>query len=204
MKSESEIVSSQLASGAEPEQRVSIATEALEGLIEDVEVMVEGEGLAEVEIVRVRQGSVVGEIVAAIAAKSGFAVAEGLLFVEDEEEPLDLALVVVKEMSRKVHHVHRARQIEVAVYYKDQREDRRFSPSARVQRVLDWVNGPDGFKIDSAIAPEMELALHGQTAVLPKNAHIGRFVAHPHHAVEFDLVRGVVPNGGPDVRDRSR
>jgi hypothetical protein len=41
----------------------------------------------------------------------------------------------------------------------------------------------------------MELALHGQTKPLPKSAHIGRYVRHPHCELDFDLIRGVVPNG---------
>ena len=73
---------------------------------------------------------------------------------------------------------------------------RRFRPAARVQRVLDWAVGPDGFKgIDPPIVPEMELALHGTTTALPKNAHIGRFVRHHEPCLKLDLIRGVIPNG---------
>lgn len=162
----------------------------------DIEIMVEGEGLADVESVKIPEGSPAREIVAAVAAKGGFRVEEGLLFVEDVEGPIDLAAVIVAESVRStVHHVHRARMIEVTVFYQDREIGKRFPPSARVLRVLDWAVSPEGFNIDSAIAPEMELALHGQTKPLPKNAHIGRYVKHPHDEVAFDLIRGVVPNG---------
>jgi hypothetical protein len=162
----------------------------------EIELFVEGEGLADVEAIRIPEGSAASEIVAAVATKGGFPAEEALLFVEDVEEPLDLAVVVVREKAvGKVHHVHRARTIEVAVYYQGRHIEKRFPPSARVQRVLDWAVGPEGFKIDPAIAPEMELALHGQTTPLPKNAHIGRYLRHPHHELGFDLIRGVVPNG---------
>lgn len=162
----------------------------------DIGIIVEGEGLAEVETVAIPQGSTARDIVVAVAAKAGFPAEQGFLFLEDSDEPVDLALLIVEENVRgRVHHVHRARQIEVTVFYKEHHKAKRFPPSARVQRVLDWAVGPDGFKIDPAIAPEMELALHEQTTALPKNAHIGRYVHHPHHVLALDLIRGIVPNG---------
>jgi len=161
----------------------------------DIELLVEGEGLAEVETIRVSEGSPVREIVVAVAAKGHFAAEEASLFIEDSEEPIDLARVVERNMGDKVHHVHRVHRIEVRVFYQGRQIDRRFAPSTRVQRVLDWAIGDHGFGIDPVIAPEMELALHGQTTALPKNAHIGRYVRHPHHELSLDLIRGIVPNG---------
>lgn len=160
-----------------------------------IEVLVEGEGLTEVEIVRLPEGSIAREIVAAVATKGGFPVEEAFLFVEDCEEPLDLALIVENRMTDKVHHVHRTRKIDVGVFYQGRQIYRQFAPSVRVQRVLDWAVGSKGFNIDPVIAPEMELALHGETTPLPKNAHIGRYVRHPHCELALDLIRGIVPNG---------
>ena len=161
-----------------------------------VEIMVEGEGFAEVELIRLPQGSATREIVVAVAAKHGFRPEEAFLFVEDCEEPLDLSLLIKGGMAGKVHHVHRARQIEVTVFYQRREIEKRFSPAARVERVLDWAVSPSGFNIDKTIAPEMELALQGSTTPLPKDAHIGRYLRHPQHCLSFDLIRGVVPNGG--------
>jgi hypothetical protein len=158
--------------------------------------MVEGEGLGEVDVVRIPEGSPAREIVLAVASRVGFPAEEALLFVEDCQEPVDLTVLVVEEgVSGKVHHVHRARNIEVALFYQGRQIEKRFAPSTRVQRVLDWAVSPAGFNIDAAIAPEMELALHGDTTALPKNAHLGRYVRHPGHELTFDLIRGVVPNG---------
>jgi hypothetical protein len=162
----------------------------------DIEIMAEGEGLAEVEEIRIPEGSPARVIVAAIAAKGGYATEDALLFVEDCDEPLDLAIILSHdERERKVHHVHRALKIEVAVYYQSRHVTRHFPPSARVQRVLDWAVGRDGFNIDPVIAPEMELAFQSTGTALPKNAHIGRYVRHPHHKLALDLIRGIVPNG---------
>jgi hypothetical protein len=161
----------------------------------EIEVLVEGENLPDVEAIRLPVGSAAREIVALVAAKGGFPAEEAVLFLEDGDNPLDLALVLVEEQVRgKVHHVHRARQVDVTVFYLAGQKEKRFPPSARIQRVLDWAVGPEGFRIDPAIAPEMVLAKHGTTTALPKNAHIGRFVTQP-HSLKLDLIRGVVPNG---------
>lgn len=160
------------------------------------DIHVEGEGLADVEIVRLARGSTVREVVAAITAKTGLPSEGAFVLIEDGDEPLDLQAVLDHERAgRVIHHVHRARQIEVAVHYGARTEHRSFPPSTRVQRVLTWAVGSDGFKIDPVIVPEMELALHGTTTALPRQAHIGRFVRHPAKRLELDLIRGVVPNG---------
>jgi len=163
----------------------------------DIELLVEGEGLVEVETISLPEGSAAREIVIAVAAKGHFAAEEAVLFVEDSEKPIDLAQVFDSGMADKVHHVHRVHRIDVRVFYQGRQIDRRFAPSARVERVFDWADGDHGFAIDPVIAPEMELALHGQTTALPKNAHIGRYVRHPHHELALDLIRGIVPNGLP-------
>ena len=63
----------------------------------DIEIIVEGEGLADVETIRIPEGSTAREIVAAVALQGGFPTEEGNLFEEDGEEPMDLAAVVAEE-----------------------------------------------------------------------------------------------------------
>lgn len=163
----------------------------------DLEVIVEGEGLQDLETIGIPNGSEAREIVKRVATRSGFPAEEGILFLEDSLETLDLSGILTEEaVSGKIFHVHRRREIDVVVYYKEDKKERKYSPSTRIQRVLDWAVGPDGFNIDKTIAPEMELALHGHTNALPKNAHIGRYLRHPDHELAFDLIRGIVPNGG--------
>ena len=178
----------------------------MEVQVTEIEVMTEGEGLEDVEIIRIAQGGTAREIVAAVARKGGFQVEEAVLLVEDSEEPVDLAVVITDDIAGgKIHHVHRVKKIAVKVFYKHLDKERHFPPSARVQRVLDWAVSKDGFNIDPSIAPDMELALHDdkipedQKKPLPKNAHIGRYVHHPHHHLELDLIRGKVPNGADGV-----
>ncbi len=161
----------------------------------DTSIIVDGEGLTDVEVIVVPQGSTGRELILEVARKTGIGVEGAILFIEDRDEPLDLDLVIRQDSAGEVHHVHRARRIEVMVHYQNSAKEKPFSPSTRVQAVLDWAVGPEGFKIDPIIAPEMELALRGQTVYLPKQAHIGRYVRHPQHDLVLDLVRGIVPNG---------
>jgi hypothetical protein len=164
--------------------------------VTDIEVMVEGEGLADLEIIQLSQGSTAREIVAAVALKGGFPGEEAILLIEDSDEPVDLAIVLTEDaIGGKVHHVHRTRKVAATVFYNRREKEKDFSPSARIQRVLDWAVSKDCFNIDPVIAPDMELALHDQTTALPKNAHVGRYVHHPHHCLALDLIRGKVPNG---------
>jgi hypothetical protein len=163
----------------------------------EIEIMTEGEGLVDVEALKVSHGGSLNEVIAIVAKRGGYAGEEAFIFVEDEDQPLDITIAVVTaDSAKRVHHVHRLKEIEVVVFYGGQQISHKFAPSARVQKVLRWAVGPRGFKnIDPAIVPEMELTIHGQTESLPHKAHIGRFVKHPHGALKLDLTRPVIPNG---------
>ena len=163
--------------------------------MEKIEVLVEGEGLADLAAIHVAQGATLREIVEIVASKGGYPVEEAFIFIEDRDEPLDLTIVIDEETRGRIHHVHRAREVVVAVSYQAGTKEAKFSPSTTISRVLDWADGPHGYHVDPSIAPEMELALHGHTQALSKTAHVGRFVHHHHHHLHLDLIRGIVPNG---------
>ncbi|MFZ0943590.1 MAG: hypothetical protein WB930_02585 [Syntrophobacteraceae bacterium] len=158
-------------------------------------ILVDGEGLRDLEVVIVPHGGTARDVVIAVGKKTGISTEEGVLFIEDVDEPVDLDFVIENLKPHHVHHVHRARSIATSVFYQGLTKVKAFSPSTRVQVILEWAVGPEGFKIDPAIAPEMELTLHGQTVELSKQAHIGRYVQHPKNELALDLIRGIVPNG---------
>lgn len=162
----------------------------------EIDVLLEGEGATEVEVIQIVPGVERRVIVEEFARRRGFVGEAAFLFLEDEDAPLDLGCLVTEtEDAPRVHHVHRVGRIDVTIYYKGEHKSKEFSPATRIQSVLDWAVGLHGYALDPTIAPEMELALHGQETPLPKNAHIGRFVRHPDESLSLDLVRGVVPNG---------
>jgi hypothetical protein len=165
----------------------------------NTQILVDGEGLRDLEVIIVPHGRTAREIVIAVGEKTGISAGETILFVEDFDEPVDLETAIENLKPQYVHHVHRVRSIQASVFYQGLMKEKAFSPSTRVQVVLEWAVGPEGFMIDPAIAPEMELALHGQTVELPKQAHIGRYVQHPKKELALDLIRGIVPNGRVDL-----
>ena len=66
----------------------------MEVKVTEIEVMVEGEGLEDVQIVRLAVVSTAREIVAAVALKGGFPAEEAILLVEDSDAPVDLAPIL--------------------------------------------------------------------------------------------------------------
>jgi len=162
-----------------------------------IEILSEGEGLRDIEIFHAEHGATAFELIRRVADRGGFPAEEAVLFIEGADEPIEIAGLVIDEQFRdRAHHVHRARSLDIHVAYQDKDIEHHYSPAVTVQRALDWAIGPHGFKIDPAIAPEMELALEGSEKPLPRQAHLGRFVHHPSHELRLDLIRGVIPNGG--------
>lgn len=102
----------------------------------EIEILVEGEGLAEIEAIRIPRGSSASAIIVAVATKGAFPTEEAVLFLEDSDVPVDPSVrIIEEEVAGKVHHVHRACKVEVGVYYQAQKITRHFPPSTRVQRV---------------------------------------------------------------------
>ena len=161
-----------------------------------LEIMVGGEGMASMEIISIRHGAPLRMIVEFAAGKGGFGHKTALLFVEGENHPLDPDGIVDENYPRhRRHHVHRIREINVVVGYGGAIVERRYPPSTTVETVLAWAvkNFP---QIDPAMAGEFELALAGGAEEIPGTMHLGSFVKHPCHRIEFALIRGVIPNGG--------
>jgi hypothetical protein len=161
-----------------------------------IEVLADGENFKDVELFMVTEGTLVQTWLAEQALRRGFDKDEVFLFLEDQEEPFQTAGMLIDHNFRsRLHHLHRAKRIDAIVHYQHHEAHRHFSPSTRVQKVLDWAVRVPEFRIDPTIAPEMELALEGTDTPLPKGAHIGRYAQHPHDKVKFTLIRGVIPNG---------
>lgn len=83
-------------------------------------------------------------------------------------------------------------KIAVTVHYQQRTLAHGFSPSTKVEEVLDWATGK--FGIDPGMAGEFELALHGVPGELPGHDNLGR-LAKGSKSLAFDLVRGEIANG---------
>ena len=166
-----------------------------QSVLVDEAILVEGAGLSSLLKISIKNGVKLQEIVEVAAKQGGFSPVGAFLFLEDKETPLNLELVIDETYDRtQIHHVHRAKTIEVIVFYEQGDKKRSFSPSNTVGRVLAWA--VKAFGIDPEKAPEMKLALHGTETPLDNADHIGRFVPHHHeNRLKLDLIRPVVPNG---------
>ncbi|WP_406867710.1 hypothetical protein [Paraburkholderia fungorum] len=160
-----------------------------------IEILVDGEGFTDVELIEIEDDAPMLRIVEFVAARKGEDAALFALFVEDMDEPCDPTQPVPHHHRKHVHHVHRHKRIEVTVDYGGETIERTYPPSATVKSVLKWAIGPEGFKIEPSYAAEMQLGLPGSTTPLPDMAHIGRFVQGHEHKLVLTLMRGVIPNG---------
>lgn len=161
-----------------------------------------GHGLVDVVV---PHGASVRVLVEAMATRGGHAVEEAFVFVDDADEPLALDVVVDEaHPHHRRHHVHRRRTVEVVVNYADGREQGRFSPATRVERVLRWAVAQFP-QIDATLASELELKVADDGSGLPEDQrpelpvadNLGQHVPHGTGRIELDLTRGVIANGAP-------
>lgn len=163
------------------------------------DVFIDGQRLTDVQVIAIPAASNARAIAIEAAKLIGVEPETLFVFNEDAEAPLDPdAKLEGADDPGMTHHVHQAKKVTVKVNYLSDQKQRSFSPATRIQLVLDWAVGLDGFGVDPTIAPEMELALSDNAAEeVPHSAHLGRYAGGKEHEVEFDLVRGIIPNGAP-------
>lgn len=161
------------------------------------EIFIEGQQLTGVRTVMVPTGAAVRSIAEQVAKLINVPAEALHVFKEDAAAPLHPDDLLDGEVADGIiHHVHQARTVQVTVNYQQQKLTQPFSPATRIQVILDWVVRSATFNVDPAIAPEMELAkAEDPSEEIPRTAHLGRYAAGRDHQVEFDLVRGVIPNG---------
>lgn len=116
---------------------------------------------------------------------------EMLVFKEDAEEPLgdDHPL---HGHDNPVFHLHRCRQIKVAVNYKAETLHHKFAPGTTIKRVTKWATKKAG--LDEAEAQEHVLQISGTRIQPPQNAHLGSLKISGCE-IEFDLVRKQLVQG---------
>lgn len=118
-------------------------------------------------------------------------IAEMLVFKEDDDEPLghDHPL---KGHDKAIFHLHRCRQIKVAVNYKSETFNHKFAPGTTIKRVTRWATKKAG--LDEAEAQEHVLQISDTRIQPPLNAHLGSLKIRGCE-IEFDLVRKQLVQG---------
>lgn len=120
--------------------------------------------------------------------EKGLATSETLLFLEDHDDPVDLA-AKVESLAGKAGvklHLHRCKLIEAAVTFGRDVVKRSFGPGATVGAVKRWAARE--LKMSDADASEHVLQLKGSDDRPEVGTHIGTLAECPKCRVDFDLV----------------
>ena len=158
--------------------------------MKDTEILLQGEGIPDIQFVRLGRDKGVSELLAAAAAhRKGEFDGEFHVFGEDAEQPLALDdPVPASEHGEPLRlHVHRCRSVEVAVTFNGVTKGHRFGPGKTVGSVKKWA-AIRAFGMTPDDAAEHVLQLSGTTDRPEPDTHIGSLVTCPHCRLEFDLV----------------
>ena len=148
-----------------------------------MEIYLHTAGKEDPELVEVSATARVGELV------EGTDSAEGLIWLENSEEPLDLGATLESEGVSHRGHVHRGRCRKVGVMVRfNGTKSHVFPPGTTIDRVLKWATGEHGFDLSPAETAKHALALPGADHLLDPRVHIGSLVTATSCEVVLDLV----------------
>ena len=119
-----------------------------------------------------------------------------LLFIEDEDEPVD-ETVLVKDRATATGlkvHIHRCRYVKVIVMFNGKTVDCHFAPSATVARVKRWATEKE-FGMSEDEASEHVLQIAGTHDRPAPGTHIGALTDDKVDSLSFDLVPDERVNG---------
>jgi len=158
---------------------------------ENIELFLQGEGIAEILLVRVPHDCTVRELIEKAKAEAKNLQHDGgemALLLEDSDEEInpDARLNEASIKHRHRIHCHRCRRIEVTVNFNGQSQARKFSPARTIGRVKHWAD--DQFGLKGVDATEHALQLCGKDIRPDEDVHIGALVRYPDCKLCFDLV----------------
>jgi hypothetical protein len=161
----------------------------------EIQIFVQGEGIADIKLVRVPADGTVRDLVeAALPQEKGQRdkdqKARPSVTVEDSDEVLDLnsKLKAVGIGHRARVHIHRCRTVDVTVNFNVQSKSHKFPVAATVGKVKQWAVGGSGFKMPEVDALEHLLQVCDSSTRPDEDTHVGALVEFPDCQVCFDLV----------------
>ncbi len=161
-----------------------------------IDIFYQGESIAEIQHLEMAANATFGELRARLASQHGLK-PDTLLFVEDDERPVDdAAHVAARGGERGVTvHAHRCRHVNVAVTFNNKTAEHLFSPASTVGHVKQWM-AMHKFDMTKDDASEHVLQLAGTTTRPSPSIHVGALTDGKMCAVAFDLVAEERVNGG--------
>lgn len=159
-----------------------------------IDIFYQLEGIADIGHYELDADEAFTALKAHLCKKHGI-VGELLIFLEDNEEPIQ-EIILVREHAHqhgiKVH-VHRCLHVEVSVRFNSETLHHRFAPGVTVARVKSWAAKKLGMSADDAT--EHVLQITGTHDRPKPGTHIGTLTKCPHCRVAFDLVPDERVNG---------
>lgn len=158
--------------------------------MKDIEILLQGEHIPDIELVALGRGKAVKDVLAAAAHHRKERV-EGdfQVFAEDSAEPLAVeGMLPENDDGQPVRlHVHRCGRITVTVTFNGASKKHNFGPGTTIATVKKWA-AIKAFGMDPGDAAEHVLQLAGTAHRPEPDTHIGVLVGCPDCSLAFDLV----------------
>lgn len=160
-----------------------------------IDIFYQGENIAEIQHLEVAAAITFGELRVRLVKQHGLP-PDTLLFVENDERPVDNAISVAARGGERglTVHAHRCRHVNVAVTFNNKTAEHLFSPSSAVGHVKQWM-AKHKFDMTKDDASEHLLQLAGTTTRPSPSTHIGALTDGKTCAIAFDLVADERING---------
>lgn len=163
--------------------------------MKSIDIFYQGESVSEISHIELAPDATFAVLKARLSEKHRIP-ADALLFIEDEDEPIDDGVLVRDHATAKgvKVHIHRCRHVEVTVTFNGETAKRRFPPSATVARVKRWAAETE-FKMSKEEAGEHVLQIAGTHDRPAPGTHIGALTDGKVCRLAFDLVPDERVNG---------
>ena len=163
--------------------------------MESVDLFCQGEGIGEIVHIELELDATFAHLKARLAEEYRIS-EDALLFIEDEDEPIDETVLVKDRATAKglKVHIHRCRHVKVTVMFNGKTAECHFAPSATVARVKRWAAEKE-FGMSEDEAGEHVLQVAGTHERPAPGTHIGALTDDKADSVSFDLVPDERVNG---------
>ena len=163
--------------------------------MKSVDLFCQGEGLGEIVHIELGLDATFAVLKARLTEK--FRIPDdALLFIEDEDKPIDES-VLVKDRATATGlkvHIHRCRHVKVMVLFNGKTVERHFPPGATVALVKCWAAEKE-FGMSEDEASEHVLQIAGTHDRPAPGTHIGTLTDDKAESLSFDLVPDERVNG---------
>ena len=163
-----------------------------------IDIFYQGEGI-EISHVEITDAAATFAVLKALLAER-HGILDAVLFIEDEDEPVDETCLIIDRATEKglKVHCHRCRHVEVTVTFGRKVAEKRFSPSATVARVKRWAAERE-FGMTPEEAGEHVLQIAGTPDRPAPGTHIGALTDGKVCGLAFDLVPDERINGAAET-----